>query len=188
MELATAVDNMIGKYPFLELGGLEITDLSDTVSRVVLRRAAGSGPHRAWITLDRACLVDREQLEQRVVGMRRPGRRIAELYKRPMYSTIVADFGRIMVHTAGPGVVRKARRGLIAAADCGAEPRRTLAGVVAHYRSWLNSLWDSNSDGPFDPGLALVAAFSEGELCGRGASIPARVLHRLLVDSVVARR
>ena len=186
VELAAAVDNMLGKYPFLELGGLEITDISDTVSRVALYRADGSGP--AWITLDRACMVDREQLEHRVAGMRRPGRRITEIFERPMYSTIVADFGRIMAHAAGPGVIRKARRGLIAAAHCGAEHRRTLAEVVAHYRSWLNPLWDSNSDGPFDPGLALIAAFSEVELCDREASMPARVLHRLLVDSAVARR
>ncbi|RJO75147.1 hypothetical protein D5S18_17415 [Nocardia panacis] len=187
-ELVSAVDSMLGKYPCLALGGLEITDIPATVSRVVVRRTEETGPRQAWIMLDRACLVDRGQLEHRVAHTHRPGRQIAEISQRPMYSTILTDFGRIMVHTAGPDAVRKARRRLIAGAPGDGKGRRTLARVIAAYRRWLNPLWDSASDGPFDPRQALVTAFAETELCGRAASVPARVLHRHLVDSVVARQ
>lgn len=61
-----------------------------------------------------------------------------------------------------------------------------LAHIVHGYRQWRNQL-GGKSITKGQSQEALVAAFAEVELCGTAACGPAKVLHRLLVESARGR-
>ncbi|MEV6139420.1 hypothetical protein AB0L63_25885 [Nocardia sp. NPDC051990] len=193
-QLAAAIDDILGKYPFVDLGGIEITQLGDRISQVTGNRSddesesASTGP---WILLDRAVVANPAQFSEKVYAAIQSGNSVAGSEERPMYSTIVADLGRILAAQAGPPVRRLAQRSLIT------EYRRisgpwdagdTLARIVGGYRRWRDQLGgNSIVNGRFQPHAALVAAFAEVELRGEDACGPARVLYRLLVEGARGR-
>ncbi|WP_433760177.1 hypothetical protein [Nocardia sp. CA-135398] len=193
-QLAAAIDDILGKYPFVELGGLEITGLGDgRISRVTRDRSedesqASTG---SWILLDRALVANPAQLSERVSAAIQSGNSVAGSEERPMYSTIVGDLGRIMESQAGQPIRGLVQRALIT------EYRRidgpwgagdSLARIVGGYRRWRDQLGaNSILDGRFQPSAALVAAFVEVELRGDDACGPARVLYRLLVEGARGR-
>jgi hypothetical protein len=189
-EIAAAIDGILGSYPFIELAGLEITDLRDgAVSRVVLDRATDEekGPVTGGlISLDRVMVANGALLSEKVETAVRSGDRVAGSAERPMYSTIVRDLGRILEAAAGPRVRGSAHRSLIM------EYRRvsgpwdrgdTLAAIVRGYRQWRAQLIRACFCGDlFDPRAAVVEGFTEVELRGDRACGPAKVLHRLVVE------
>ncbi|MFF3569896.1 WXG100 family type VII secretion target [Nocardia jiangxiensis] len=189
-EIAAAVDAMLERHPFLVLAGIEITELTDgAVSRVVPaptgRKAAGAKAG-ARILLDRATITDHDRLSEKIRTTTQSGESILEFEARPVYSTMIHAFGRIMEISAGPQVRGLAQRSLIAEYQRISGPwhgTETLAGVVGGYRRWRSQLSSrSFVDGRFHPRDALVAAFAEVELRGEHAGAPARVLHRLIVE------
>lgn len=191
-ELAAAVDAILGKYPFLDLAGIEITDLRDgNVSRVAWDRAVDEGQERVpggWILLDRFLMANPALLSEKLAAAARAGDRVAGSEGRSMYASIVRDLGRIMEAAAGSLVRQLAQRSLIM------EYRRisgpwdrgdTLAAVVRGYREWRGELSSACfSGGRFDPRAAVVEAFTEVELHGDSACGPAKVLHRLAIEHV----
>ncbi|MGK8521358.1 hypothetical protein ACRS6B_07270 [Nocardia asteroides] len=189
-EIAAAIDDVLGRYPFIELTGLEITDLGDgAVSRVVFDRAADEGQGRAtggWILLDRVMVANRAVVSEKVATAVRSGERVAGSEERPMYSTVVRDLGRILEAGAGPQVRRSAHRSLLMEyqrinGPWGRGDR--LAAIVRGYREWRGQLIRACfSANRFDPGAAVVEAFTEVELRGERACGPAKVLHRLVVE------
>ncbi len=188
-QLAAAVDNILGKYPFVNLGGIEITELGDRISQVTpARRDDGSEPAStgAWILLDRTLVANPAQFSEKVYVAIQSGKAVAESEERPMYSTIVGDLGQIMTEQAGQPVQRLAQRSLITEyrrIDGPWDARDTLARIVGGYRRWRDQLGgNSIVDGRLQPHAALVAAFAEVELRGDDACGPARVLYRLLVE------
>ncbi|WP_062988147.1 hypothetical protein [Nocardia anaemiae] len=193
-QLAAAIDDILGKYPFVELGGLEITDLGDgRISRVTRDRSedesqASTG---SWILLDRALVANPAQLSERVSAAIQSGNSVAGSEERPMYSTIVGDLGRIMESQAGQPIQRLAQRALITEyrrIDGPWGARDSLARIVGGYRRWRDQLGaNSILDGRFQPSAALVAAFVEVELRGDDACGPARALYRLLVEGARGR-
>lgn len=191
-ELAAAVDAILGKYPFLDLAGIEITDLRDgTVSSVAWDRVVDEGQEPvpgAWILLDRFVAANPAALSEKVAAAARSGDRVAGSEERPMYTTIVRDLGRILEAAAGSLVRQLAQRSLIT------EYRRisgpwdrgdTLAAIVRGYREWRGQLSGACfSDGRFDSRAAVVESFTEVELHGDSACGPAKVLYRLVVEHV----
>ncbi|MFE9328019.1 hypothetical protein ACIHDR_42810 [Nocardia sp. NPDC052278] len=193
-QLAAAIDDILGKYPFIELGGIEITELEGRISQVTRDRGdegSESANTGSWIMLDRALVANPAQFSEKVYAAIQSGNAIAGSEERPMYSTIVGDLGRIMEDQAGQPIRRLAQRSLIT------EYRRingpwgagdTLARIVGSYRRWRDQLGgNSILDGRFQPRAALVAAFAEVELRGEDACGPARVLYRLLVEGARGR-
>ncbi|WP_406235158.1 hypothetical protein [Nocardia sp. NBC_01009] len=184
-EIAAAVDDILGKYPFLKLGGIEISELGDAASDVKWKREAG------WIILDGTVLADPAKLADIVSAATRSGASVPGSDERPMYSTIVNDLGRVMEAAAGPAARKRAHATLIA------EYRRisgpwdrtdTLAQIVAGYRKWRAQLSGRCFSGPrFEPRAALIEAFTEVELCGDKACGPAKVLHQLVVETARGR-
>ncbi|MET8877516.1 hypothetical protein [Nocardia sp. NPDC004604] len=188
-QLAAAIDDILGKYPFVDLGGIEITELGDQISQITRDRGddgsewASTG---SWILLDRTLVTNPAQFSEKVYAAIQSGNSVAGSGERPMYSTIVGDLGRILEEQAGQPIRRLAQRALIT------EYRRingpwdagnTLARIVGGYRRWRDQLGgDSIVDDRFQPRAALVAAFAEVELRGDDACGPARVLYRLLVE------
>ncbi|WP_280274588.1 hypothetical protein [Nocardia wallacei] len=55
------------------------------------------------------------------------------------------------------------------------------------HRRWCDVLGGGVVVGGFDPVAALVAAFTEVELCGAGGCGPAKVLHLLVVEGARGR-
>ncbi|MBY8862745.1 hypothetical protein K7711_40190 [Nocardia sp. CA2R105] len=189
-DMAAALDAILGKYPFLELAGIEITDLGEnTVSRVVRDKArterdeARAGP---WILLDRKALTEPRILAENIRTTTHSGEPMPEFEQRPMYSTIVADLGRVLEAAAGAEPRRLAQRSLIAEyqrISGGWNGNETLSGVLGSYRRWRSQLSSrAFDDDRFQPRAALVSAFAEVELRGANAGEPARVLHRLVVE------
>lgn len=194
-QLASAVDRVLGRYPFIELGGIEITELGDgRISRVTRDRGDdGSESARtgSWILLDRALVSNPAQFGEKVHAAIQSGNFVTGSEERPMFSTIVGDLGRIMAGQVDRSIWRLAQRSLIN------EYRRingpwdaedTLARIVGGYRQWRDQLGgNSIVDGRFQPQTALAAAFAEVELRGDDACGPARVLYRLLVEGLRGR-
>ncbi|MGK8502572.1 hypothetical protein [Nocardia asiatica] len=189
-DIAAAVDGILGKYPFIRLAGIEITDLRDGgVSRVEWDREIDSEEAPVtggWILLDRVAAANPALLAEKIAVATRSGRRVAGSDERPMYSTIVRDLGRILEADSGPRVRQSAHRSLIM------EYRRisgpwdrgdSLAEVVRGFREWRAHLIRACfADGVLDPVAAVVEAFTEVELRGESACGPAKVLHRLVVE------
>lgn len=173
-QLVAAVDDILGRHPFLRLTGIEITELADgSATRPAWERTgAEDAPTAAWILLDRDALADPTVLAERA----------PKAPAEPMYSAVVTDLGRIVLAAAGPAPCRLAQRSLIDEYQriSGPWSGDTLAAVVAGYRRWRELLGDTG--GPFQPESALVSAFTEVEVRGDAACGPARVLHRLLVE------
>ncbi|WP_327100786.1 hypothetical protein OIE68_19550 [Nocardia vinacea] len=194
-QLAAAIDNILGKYPFVDLGGIEITELGDgQISRVTRDRGddeSESASTGSWILLDRALVANPAQFSERVYTAIQSGNSVAGSEERPMYSTIVGDLGRILADQAGQPIQRLAQRSLITEyrrIDGPWDAGDTLARIVGGYRRWRDQLGgNSIVDGRFQPRAALVAAFAEVELRGDDACGPARVLYRLLVEGARGR-
>ncbi|WP_330257094.1 hypothetical protein OG874_22500 [Nocardia sp. NBC_00565] len=185
-ELAAAIDDVLGRYPFIALGGIEITELADgAVSRVTWDRPDDDASTAAWILLDRRTVADPARLTEKVSAATRSGQMVAGSGERPMHSTIVHDLGRI-VTAAVPRARRLAQRALITEYHRISGPWQradTLAGVVAGYRVWRAQLSRGCfTDGRWDPGPGLVLGFAEVVVCGARACGPAGVLHRLVVE------
>ncbi|MFX0579045.1 hypothetical protein [Nocardia nepalensis] len=187
-EMAAAVDDILGKYPFLEVGGIEITELGDgEVSRSAWDRSDSAADDAPWILFDRTVMANPVLLDEKFRAATRSGEAIPESGKRPMYSTVVTELGRIMAAAAGPLPRRQAQRALITEYRRISGPwdrTNTLAGVVDGYRGWRGELSGRCfSHGRFDPGAAVVEAFTEVELRGPDACGAAKVLHRLVVEN-----
>ncbi|BDT93284.1 hypothetical protein IFM12275_32600 [Nocardia sputorum] len=189
-QIAAAIDGILGKYPFIELAGIEITDLRDGgVSRVVLDRADDEENEEitgGWILLDRMTLANPALLAEKVETAVRSGERVAGSAEQPMYSTIVRDLGRILAAGTAPGVRQSAHRSLLMEYQRISGPwdrEVTLATIVRGYRKWRAQLIRACFRGDrFDPRAAVAEAFAEVELRGEGACGPAKVLHRLVVE------
>lgn len=189
-QLAAAIDDILGKYPFIDLGGIEITELGDgRISQVTWDRVdseSESPTTGARILLDRTLAANPREFTEIVYAAIQSGNAVAGSEERPMYSTIVYDLGRIMAGQAGQRVRQLAQRSLIT------EYRRingpwdtqvTLARIVGGFRRWRDQLGGNSIVGDrFQPHTALVAAFAEVEMRGDDACGPARVLYRLLVE------
>ncbi|WP_327098964.1 hypothetical protein OIE68_09320 [Nocardia vinacea] len=193
-QLAAAIDDILGKYPFIDLGGIEITELGDRISEVSRDRGddgSESASTGSLILLDRALVANPAQFSEKVYAAIQSGNSVAGSEERPMYSTIVGDLGRIMENQAGPSVRRLAQRSLITEyrrINGRWDARDTLARIIGGYRRWRDQLGgNSIVDGRFQPRAALIAAFAEVELRDDDACGPARVLYRLLVEGARGR-
>lgn len=188
-QLAAAIDDILGKYSFVNIGGIEITELEGRISQVTWNRGddgSESASTGAWILLDRATVANPAQFSKKIYAAIQSGSAVAGSAERPMYSTIVGDLGRIMADQAGRPVQQLAQRSLISEyrrIDGPWDAGDPLAHIVGGYRRWRDQLGgNSIVGGRFQPYAGLVAAFAEVELRGEDASGPARVLYRLLVE------
>ncbi|NEW50861.1 hypothetical protein GV792_12395 [Nocardia cyriacigeorgica] len=182
-EIAAAVDDVLGKYPYLVLGGIEIAARTDGSIAEVIWNRDDTGP---WISLDSKLAADPDLFDTTVKAAAQAGLMPPGSEQRPIYATVVHALGRILVAAAGTRAQQLAQRSLIT------EYRRisgpwdrgdTLAGVVDGYRTWRAQLGpNSFHSRRFHAQTALETAFAEVELRGNDASGPAKALHRLVVE------
>lgn len=195
-EIAAALDDILGRYPFIEVGGIEVGEFGRRrVSRVGWNRDGDESEQahgeRPWLLLDRTLVANPARLAAQARAATRAGCTVRGSAERPMYSAVVGDLGHMLEALAGPYPRRSAQRALIAEYHRISGPwagRDTLTQVVDGYRDWRNQLGDGNSvEGGFEPRAALEAAFVEVELHGTAACGPAKVLHLLMVESARGR-
>lgn len=191
-EMARALDDILGKYPFLGIGGIEIGDLDGRrISRVRWDRIADEPERdrngRPWVLFDRTFVANPAGAAAQQRAASRTGEMGDASAERPMYSVVVGDLGHVLETLAGPYPRRTAQRALITEYHRISGPwagRDSLARVVDGYRRWRDQLPNrSDVGGRFEPRTALVAAFTEVELRGTAACRPAKVLHLLLVEN-----
>ncbi|MEU4315351.1 hypothetical protein [Nocardia sp. NPDC024068] len=185
-EIAAALDDILGKYPFLALGGIDITDLpADAVYRVRWDRLADE-PAAARILLRRSAFATPEGAAATTTAATAAGLIAPRSGDRPVYATIVHALGRVVADTAGPAALRSAEQVLITEYHRISGPWNrgdTLAAVVRGYREWRGSASDACfTHGRLDPLAASVDSFAEVELRAGSACGPAKALHRVAVE------
>lgn len=170
VELASAVDSLLAKYP-VPLCGIEIRALPPVISE------ARKPP--PWIVLDQAT-INRHRLGATAVS-----ERAAAVADRPIRTAVVLEFARILDQAGAGRARRTAQRTLIAEylRISGARSTDHLSTVVTGYRRWRGQLGASGTG--FDPMSVLTASFAAAEL-DIAPPRTAKILHRLLVESVAA--
>ncbi|WP_330231443.1 hypothetical protein OHA40_02515 [Nocardia sp. NBC_00508] len=195
-EIAAALDDILGRYPFLEIGGIAIHELGrgwisqDRWDRIGSEsEQARSG--QPWLLLDRALVTNPARLAAEARAAAPSGVFVPGSLERPIYSAVVGELGRVLATMAGPRPRRSAQRALITEYRRISGPwagRDTLATVVDGYRRWRNQLGGGSiTGGRFHPQAALIASFAEVELRGEAACGPAKVLHLLMFESASRR-
>ncbi|WP_406269868.1 hypothetical protein OH799_27495 [Nocardia sp. NBC_00881] len=190
-EIADAVDTVLTKHTIV-LRGIEIAAGDGSLSRVENRAPAhSSGSSEAtpsqspepWIVLDRAGAADPGLLSRRTRATARSTDNA--LWARPMYATMLLEFGHVLDLLGGVRARREVQRALITeylrVSGAAGDP---LGRVVGGYKRWRSQLSRACFDcGVLSPGRALAEGFATVELHGDKASGPAKALHRLLVTT-----
>ncbi|MEU4315348.1 hypothetical protein [Nocardia sp. NPDC024068] len=189
-EIAAALDDLLARYPFLALGGLEVAELRSGLTAVRWERPADGQP-TARIVLQRRAFAEPGIIAEKLRAAALSARIAPGSGERPGYAVIVHALARIMADTAGAPVRRWAEQALITEYHRISGPWThgdTLASVVRGYRDWREQLSGACfRRGRLAPGAALIDGFAEVELLGDRACGPAKVLHRLVVENARGR-
>lgn len=181
-EIAAAVDHLLAAYP-IALQGIEITAPATSTDVASVGRDRVSPPWALWIVLDRMTVAGRGSAEARPVPLVSggPGGDAAPLRA---YIAVVYQFGRLLDRASSWAAQPGAQRALIAEYLRINGTEDTLGRIVRDYRRWCGHYGTSGAavQRGFDSGIALAQAFTEVELRGERAAVPARVLHRHLVS------
>lgn len=181
LEFAAAVDDVLGRHPNIGLRGVGIADLGDAAAQT-------EWDDGARIQLALAAAIDPAGYARTIAAATESGYLVRGCAERPVYSTVLREFGRVLDAAGGLRARAAAQKTLITeyvrvvAPDYHLDP---LGRTVAGYREWRSQLSGCCfPDGQFDAGSAVAEAFVEAELHGEEASAQALSLHRLLVTSV----
>ncbi|MFR9774155.1 hypothetical protein [Nocardia sp. SC052] len=185
-DMATAVDDMLAKYPFLALRGIRLADFKGIASHAGRDQADQHQDREArtpaWILIDQSLAANPIPQGETAGQTSQPQPRPDD---RPMYAAVVHAIGRILETTAGTQPRQLAESALITEYQriSGPWTTDTLATVVDGYRSWRAQLNPACfTDRRLDRPSALIEAFTEVELHNDHACGPAKVLHRLIVE------
>ncbi|MEV6431861.1 hypothetical protein [Nocardia sp. NPDC051463] len=207
-EIAAAVHDILPRYPDIDVRAIGIDDLPDgeltrlewdsapepTTSvdvsaaddaSVMIVEPTDRVLFTARIVLAARAATDPNYLEQTAVADSAGPLALGYL-RRPVYSSIVRELGGALDVAGGFRARTAARRALITAYLPGLDPedRGSLNRTVAGFREWRSQLsGHSFRGGRFEPAAALAEGFTETAMNGGQAAPPARVLHRLLVET-----
>ncbi|MEU7768499.1 hypothetical protein AB0B25_25775 [Nocardia sp. NPDC049190] len=173
-EMAAAVDDVLPRYPQVNLHAIGIDELGDGEPT---RLEWDSALRSARIVLAVRAATNRDQLEH--TDSAPPGSA-----QRPIFSAIVRELGAALDAAGGFRAHGTAQRELITAylPLHDREDRGAVNRTVSGYRAWRSQLSGrSFSYGLLDPANALADAFTDVVLNATRATPPAQVLHGLLV-------
>ncbi|MGF6887617.1 uncharacterized protein YukE [Nocardia sp. GAS34] len=177
-EFAAAVDDMLAKYPASGLRGVGIADLGGAAAQTEVDEGA-------FILLALAAALDPEGYARNIFAATESGHLVRGSEQRPVYSTIVREFGRVLDVATGLRARSAAQKTLITQYLRVVAPeyqRYSLGRITAGYRDWRGQLCGCCFlGGQFDAGSAVAEAFLETELHGEQAGEQAACLHRMLV-------
>ncbi|WP_406266457.1 hypothetical protein OH799_20295 [Nocardia sp. NBC_00881] len=213
IEIVAAVDDVLPRYPHIDLRAIGIDELPDGEPTRLewdseMRPASSTDPSDAGDTSDEPvrpppspiepvlftarvvlavpAATDPKHLEQIVAAADSSGLLAPGCVRRPVYSSIVRELGGALDVAGGFRARAAARRALLTAylPQLGPEDRGSLSRTVAGFREWRSQLaGHSFRSGRFEPAAALAEAFTGVVLNAGQAAPPTQVLHRLLVDN-----
>ncbi|MGW5728599.1 hypothetical protein [Nocardia beijingensis] len=189
-ELAAALDDVLNQYPYLDLRQIAIAESREAATRLEwdwVAGQAGPEPYTRRIVLDSVVARNPTAFAEYIRTATQSGNLARGSDRRPVYSTMIRELGHAL-DIAGRFQARQlAQDALIAefTRTRGTEARdKSSAASPADYEQWRAQLSGYGfHNGRFDPGMALADAFAEVQINGTEAGPPAKVLHRLLVET-----
>jgi hypothetical protein len=189
-EVAAALDDVLTQYPYVDLRQIAITESADAATRLEwdwVAGATGPEPFTRRIVLDTVLARNPAVFAEYVRTATQSGKLARGSDRRPVYSTMVRELGHAL-DVAGSFRARQAAQDALIAEFTrtrGTAPRENAAtGSNSEYEQWRAQLSGYGFHGDrFDPGMAVADAFTEVQINGAEAAAPAKVLHRLLVDT-----
>ncbi|WP_157227064.1 hypothetical protein [Nocardia asiatica] len=189
-ELAAAIDDVLTQYPYLDLRQIAIMESRDAATRLEwdwVAGRAGPEPYTRRIVLDTVLARNPGAFAEFVRTATESGNLARSSDRRPVYSTMVRELGHALDVAGGFRARESAHDTLIAefTRTRGTGTRELpAASSTSDYEQWRAQLSGyAFHNGRFDPGMALADAFTEVQLNGPEAGPPAKVLHRLLVET-----
>ncbi|MET8430153.1 phage minor capsid protein [Nocardia sp. NPDC004860] len=199
-EIARGVHDMLTKYPQGEIETVAIRDFRQlldpsfepdrifgmtTGKKTPDGRLAGKD-----LMINAMHAADPAYMQSQIEAAIASGLFPPEFAARPVYSTVVHEYGHVMEFATGRR--KKLRNEAEDILDTHwrqnnpIQPGERQGQWDLRYKQWRAQLSgysfvDSNH-GPLDPGEALASSFADVEILGDRASDPAKVLHRVLVE------
>ncbi|WP_433631327.1 hypothetical protein [Nocardia sp. CA-120079] len=189
-EVAAALDDVLTQYPYVDLRQIAIADSADAATRLEwdwVAGAAGPEPFTRRIVLDTVVARNPGVFAEYVRTATHSGKLARGSDRRPVYSTMVRELGHAL-DVAGSFRARQAAQDALIAEFTrtrGTAPReKTVTESNSEYEQWRAQLSGyAFHNGRFDPGMAVADAFTEVQINGSEAAPPAKVLHRLLIET-----
>ncbi|WP_280442730.1 hypothetical protein [Nocardia brasiliensis] len=190
-EFAAAVDTFLTYYPVIAPTRVVVDHLAPNCLVRVLRQSTAD-PRRpfTWhLVLNVDVATQPARLATITNQMASAGSSVAGTAERPVFVATLRELGSAL-DIAGNHLARNvAQRALISEyllADTNYR-RSRFTDVVRRYKRWRDQLCGHSFDnGCFNPPKALAWAFADVVVNGPRATEPAKVLHRLLVDTAWA--
>ncbi|WP_433202570.1 hypothetical protein ACQP1G_12510 [Nocardia sp. CA-107356] len=189
-EIAAALDDVFTQYPYVDLRQIAIADSADSATRLEwdwVAGATGPEPFTRRIVLDTVVARNPGVFAEYIRTATHSGKLARGSDRRPVYSTMVRELGHAL-DVAGSFRARQAAQDALLAEFTrtrGTAPRENAdIASSSDYEQWRAQLSGYGfHNGRFDPGMAVADAFAEVQINGSEAAAPAKVLHRLLVDT-----
>ncbi|MFI7667919.1 hypothetical protein [Nocardia sp. NPDC049526] len=189
-EIAAALDDVLSQYPYVDLRQIAIADSADAATRLEwdwVAGATGPEPFTRRIVLDTVVARNPAVFAEYIRTATHSGKLARGSDRRPVYSTMVRELGHAL-DVAGSFRARQAAQDALIAEFTrtrGTAPRENAATESSsEYEQWRAQLSGYGfHNGRFDPGMAVADAFTEVQINGSEAAPPAKVLHRLLVET-----
>ncbi|WP_198161712.1 ATP-binding protein, partial [Nocardia puris] len=182
-QYAAAIDDMLTKYPEVDLREVRITDDlddPDIYGQTYWFPTGGrtGGGHTEYIAFNRRFATDPELLRRSIAEDVASGHTLPGHGARPVYSIIVHEFGHA-VDAAGSGVAQRRAEAVLADRFLASRGRRRGMPYAAWLRQLSNYAFDAH--GRLNPVEGVPDAFADVEVLGADAAEPAQILHRLLL-------
>ncbi|MFI6361117.1 hypothetical protein ACIBG0_00060 [Nocardia sp. NPDC050630] len=189
-EIAAALDDVLTQYPYVDLRQIAIAESADAATRLEwdwVAGAAGPEPFTRRIVLDTVVARSPAVFAEYIRSATHSGKIARGSDRRPVYSTMVRELGHAL-DVAGSFRARQAAQDALIAEFTrtrGTAPRdNPTSASSSEYEQWRAQLSGYGfHNGNFDPGMAMADAFTEVQINGCEAAPPAKVLHRLLIDT-----
>ncbi|MEV4128485.1 hypothetical protein [Nocardia sp. NPDC049707] len=189
-EIAAALDDVLTQYPYIDLRQIAIAESTDAATRLEwdwVAGATGPEPFTRRIVLDTVVARNPGVFAEYIRTATHSGKLARGSDRRPVYSTMVRELGHAL-DVAGSFRARQAAQDALIAEFTrarGTTPRENaVTESSSEYEQWRAQLSGYGfHNGRFDPGMAVADAFTEVQINGAESAVPAKVLHRLLIET-----
>ncbi|MFI1915052.1 toxin glutamine deamidase domain-containing protein [Nocardia sp. NPDC020380] len=183
-EFARAVDDLLTRYPDVDLPRVVIEPMSDEYYAEAVRNISPDGQiSTRMLVLNELHALDPEGMARDSAEDVAGGHLVAGSDERPIHSTLVHEFGHSIYFEGQQHAGKTAGRALL---DYYTSTRSEVD--MDAFEKWVRQLsgYSFREDGRFNPAEALAEAFTDVELNGEGATEPAKVLYWHLLDNAEA--
>ncbi|WP_330183378.1 hypothetical protein OHB26_06845 [Nocardia sp. NBC_01503] len=181
-EFARAIDDMLTRYPDVDLGGVAIEPINepDVYAATDPGFTSSGRMYTEKVILNERYALDIDRMIREIAEDEADGHLVPGSADRPIHSSLVHEFGHVLDNEGQEHAERTAYDAL---ADHFESTRGELDPDA--FKDWLDQLsgYSFEENGTFEPSEALAEAFLEVEYHGEAATEPAKVLYWHLLDS-----